>query len=109
MQQTQPREQSERISWARSMVFAVGFFFIAALLIGQIPGFIYYQITAASFVGIEQGFLGLAATCISCFIFIRVVVFLFAPSPFFPPAIIGMLGFPVALVGLALLLWAAWT
>ena len=89
------------------MVFAVGFFFIAALLIGQIPGFIYYQITAAAFVGIEQGFLGLAATCIAGFIVIQVVVMLFDPKPVVPPAIIGMIGFPVTLAGLALLLWAA--
>ncbi len=109
MQQMQQREQPERISWARAMVFAVGFFFIAALLVGQIPGFIYYQITAASFVGIEQGFLGLAATCIAGFIVIQVVVMLFDPKPVVPPALIGMIGFPVALAGLALLLWAAWT
>ncbi len=91
------------------MIFAVGFFFITALLIGQIPGFIYYQITAASFVGIEQGFLGLAATCIAGFIVIQVVVMLFDPKPVVPPIIFSVIGFPVAVAGLALLLWAAMT
>ena len=91
------------------MIFAVGFFFIAALLIGQIPSFIYYQITASSFVGMEQGFLGLAATCIAGFIVIQVVVMLFDPKPVLPPILFSMIGFPVAVAGLALLLWAAWT
>src|ERR1700726_1277448 len=81
MQQTQQREQSERISWARAMIFAVGFFFITALLIGQIPGFI----------------------------FIQVVVMLFDPKPVVPPIIFSVIGFPVAVAGLALLLWAAMT
>jgi len=109
MQQTQQREQSERISWARAMIFAVGFFFIAALLIGQIPSFIYYQLTAASLTAIEQGFLGLAATSFVGFIVIQVVVMLFDPKPVLPPILFSMLGFPLAVGGLALLLWSAWS
>ena len=109
MQHTQPREQSERISWARAMIFAVGFFFIAALLIGQVPSFIYYQLTASSFTAIEQGFLGLAATCFAGFIVIQVVVMLFDPKPVLPPMLFGMVGLPLAAGGLALLLWSAWS
>jgi hypothetical protein len=109
MQQTQQREQSERISWARAMIFAVGFFFIGALLIGQIPSFIYYQLTASSLTAIEQGFLGLAATSIAGFIVIQVVVMLFDPKPVLPPILFSALGFPVAVGGLALLLWSAWS
>ena len=55
MQQTQRRDVSEQMSWARAMVFAVGFFFIAALLVGQVPSYIYLEMTAASLVGAEQG------------------------------------------------------
>ena len=62
MQQAQQRAngsgvpaQTERISWARSMIFAAGFFFLAALLIGQIPGYINLAMTASSLVGFEQG------------------------------------------------------
>ncbi len=91
------------------MVFAVGFFFIAALLVGQIPSFIYYQITASSFIGIEQGFLGLAATCIAGFIVIQVIVLLFDPKPVLPPILFSIVGFPIAIAGLALLLWSAWS
>ena len=62
MQQAQQREISERMSWARAMIFAVGYFFLAALLIGQIPGYIYNQMTSASLQGLELGMIALAAT-----------------------------------------------
>ncbi|MBV8695303.1 MAG: hypothetical protein JO183_07440, partial [Ktedonobacteraceae bacterium] len=55
MQQAQQREMPERISWARAMIFGVGFFFLGALLIGQVPGYIYLEMTAASLEGFEQG------------------------------------------------------
>ncbi|HXX78100.1 MAG TPA: hypothetical protein VEI53_06405, partial [Ktedonobacteraceae bacterium] len=67
MQQAQQRTNgsgvpapAERISWARSMIFAAGFFFLAALLIGQVPGYINLVMTASSLVGFEQGILALA-------------------------------------------------
>ncbi|MBA2682492.1 MAG: hypothetical protein H0U76_29380, partial [Ktedonobacteraceae bacterium] len=47
MQRVQAREVPERISWARAMIFGVGFFFIAAILIGQLPSYISLQMTAA--------------------------------------------------------------
>lgn len=90
------------------MVFAVGFFFLAALLIGQIPGYIYNQTTTGTLGGIEQGMLALAATCLAGFIVIQVVVLLFDPKPVVPPIVISVIGLPVAVAGLALLLWGAW-
>ncbi len=46
MQQVQQRElPSERMSWARAMIFAVGFFFVAAILIGQLPSYVYIHVT----------------------------------------------------------------
>jgi hypothetical protein len=80
MQQVQQRETPERISWARAMIFAVGYFFIAALLVGQIPGYIYNQLTSASLVGFEQGSIALAATCMAAFIVIQVIVLLLDPN-----------------------------
>jgi hypothetical protein len=116
MQQAQQRTngsgvpaQAERISWARAMIFAVGFFFIAAILIGQLPGYIYLQMTASSLVGLEQGFLALAAICLAGFIIIQVVVMLFDPKPVVPPMVFNVLGAPLALVGLAIILAAAYT
>ncbi len=79
MQQTQQREVSERISWARAVIFAVGFFFLAALLLGQIPGYIYYQMTA-SLISFEQGLLGIAIAALAGFVVIQVIVLLFDPK-----------------------------
>jgi hypothetical protein len=116
MQQAQQRTngtgvsiQTERISWARAMIFAVGFFFIAAILIGQIPGYIYLVMTASSLVAFEQGFLALAVVCLAGFIVIQTVVMLFDPKPVVPPIVFSVLGVPIAIVGLALLLWASYT
>src|SRR5437588_240124 len=41
MQQVQQRETPERMSWARAMIFGVGFFFLAAILVGQLPSYIF--------------------------------------------------------------------
>ncbi len=106
MQQAQRREIPERMSWARAIIFAVGFFFIAAILIGQLPGYIFSQMTASSLLGLEQGSLALAAVCLGGFIIIQVIVFLFDPKPLMPPIIFTVLGVPLALGGLALTLWA---
>jgi hypothetical protein len=109
MLQTQQREQGDRISWARAMIFAVGFFFIAALLIGQLPSYIFYQMTASSLVALEQGLLGLGLVCVAGFVVIQVIVMLFDPKPVIPPIIFSGLGFILGVGGLALLLWAAIT
>src|SRR5438105_2676649 len=109
MQQAQQREVPERISWARAMIFAVGFFFIAAILIGQIPGYINLAMTASSLVGFEQGILALAVVCLAGFIVIQVVFLLFDPKPVIPPIVFGVLGVPLALAGLAIILWASYT
>lgn len=116
MQQAQQRTNgsgvsvpAERISWARAMIFAVGFFFIAAILIGQIPGYIYLAMTASSLVGFEQGFLALAVVCLAGFIVIQVVVMLFDPKPVVPPIVFSVLGVPLALAGLAIILLASYT
>ena len=116
MQQAQQRTngsglsaQTERISWARAMIFAVGFFFLAAILLGQIPGYIYLAMTASSLVGFEQGFLAMAVVCLAGFIVIQVVVMLFDPKPVVPPIVFSVLGVPIALAGLAFMLWASYT
>jgi len=109
MQQAQQREIPERISWARAMIFAVGFFFIAAILVGQLPGYINLMMTAASLLGLEQGLLALAAVCLGGFIVIQTIVMLFDPKPVVPPIIFSGLGAILTVGGLALLLWAVFT
>jgi hypothetical protein len=109
MQHTQPRDMLERMSWARAMIFALGFFFLAAILVAQLPSYINFEMTSASLTGLEQGLLALAAVGIGGFIVIQVIVLLFDPKPVVPPAIIVGLGIVFALGGLALLLWAFFT
>src|SRR5437016_4552998 len=106
MQQTQQREPGDRISWARALIFAVGFFFIAALLIGQLPTYIFNFLTNPPLTGFEQGALALGAICFAGFVVIQVYVLLFDPKPVIPPFIVGGLGGVVTVGGLALLLWA---
>src|SRR6266704_2423849 len=109
MQQVQQRETPERISWARAMIFAVGFFFIAAILVGQLPGYIYLQMTAATIQGLEVGSFALGVVCLACFIVIQVIVLLFDPKPIVPPVIFTVLGVVLTLGGFALVLGVAFT
>jgi hypothetical protein len=109
MQQAQQQGAPERISWARAMIFAIGFFLIAAILIGQLPGYIYLQMTSASLQGMEIGALGLGLVCLGGFVIIQVIVLLFDPKPLVPPIIFTGLGTILSLAGLALLLWSTLT
>src|ERR1700693_6200964 len=97
MQQAQQRSngtgvsaQTERISWARAMIFAVGFFFLAAILLGQIPGYIYLVMTASSLIAFEQGFLALAVVCLAGFIVCAGVVIVFDPKPVISPMVFSV-------------------
>src|ERR1051326_8998945 len=107
MQQAQQREIPERMSWARAMIFGVGFFFLAAILVGQLPSFIFNLMTN-SMVGLEQTTLALGAICLATFILIQVIVLLFDPKPLLPPVIFSGLGTILAIGGLALTIWAGY-
>jgi len=104
MQQTQQQGVPERMSWARAMIFAVGFFFLAALLVGQIPSYINLQMTAASLQGLEIGTFGLGLVCLGGFAIIQVIVLLFDPKPLLPPIIFTGLGTILSLAGLAIVI-----
>src|SRR5258707_3344042 len=105
MQQAQ-REAGERISWARALIFAVGFFFLAALLVGQIPSFVNSEMTSSSLVGMEQGLLALAFVCLGGFLIVQALAMLFDPKPVVPPIIFVGLGGILAIVGTVLIFWA---
>ena len=109
MQQAQQREVPERISWARALIFAVGFFFIAALLVGQIPSYVNLLLTSSSLVGFEQGMLAMGAICIGFFLVVQIIELLFDPKPVVPPAIIIGLGLILFVGGLALILGTVFT
>jgi hypothetical protein len=102
MQHVQQRELPERMSWARAMIFGVGFFFIAAILIGQLPGFIYFKMTEANLAEFERGCAALAVVGIGGFIVIQVIMLLFDPKPLVPPAIFTVIGAILSVGGLFL-------
>ena len=109
MQQAQQRETGERISWARALIFGVGFFFVTALLVGQLPSFVNLEMTSASLVGFEQAMLALAFVTLAGFLIIQVIVMLFDPKPVVSPAIFAGLGAIAAILGLAAIGWAVLT
>jgi hypothetical protein len=109
MQHTQQREAGERISWARALIFAVGFFFLAALLVGQIPSYINLQMTSSSLIGMEQAMFAFALVCFGGFLIVQAIVLLFDPKPVVPPSIFIGLGVLLAFAGTVLIFWAVLT
>lgn len=106
MQQVQQRDTGERISWARALIFGVGFFFLAALLIGQLPSFINSEMTSSSLIGFEQAMLALAYVTLGGFLVVQAIVMLFDPKPVVPPMVFAVLGVILALGGLTIVFWA---
>ncbi len=102
MQQVQQRELPERISWARALIFGVGYFFIASILVGQLPGYIFNASTASSLQEFEHGSLSLGLICMASFAIIQVIVLLFDPKPVVPPVIMAGLGAIFSIIGIAL-------
>jgi hypothetical protein len=109
MQHVQQRELPEQMSWARAMIFGVGFFLIAAILIGQLPGFIYFKMTEANLAEFERGCAALAVVGIGGFAIIQVIMLLFDPKPLVPPAIFSVLGFILSVGGLFLSIYVTVT
>jgi len=53
------REHEKPMSWPRAMLIAVGFFFVTAIFLGQIPSYVYTVATLSTLQRLEQGFLSL--------------------------------------------------
>jgi hypothetical protein len=109
MQQVQQRELPERISWARALIFGVGYFFIASILVGQLPGYIFNAATASSLEEFEHGSLSLGLICMASFAIIQVIMLLFDPKPVVPPVLLVGLGVILSVAGIALSVWAPLT
>jgi hypothetical protein len=109
MQKIQQRESLERISWARALIFAAGFFLISAILLGQLPSVVYAEMTEATLQQFEQLCLSLGFVCLGGFAVVQVIVLLFDPKPLIPPKILTVLGVILVAAGLALCIWATTT
>jgi hypothetical protein len=108
-QATQQRELPERMSWARAMVFGIGFFLLAALLVGQIPGYVYNAMTSSSLQTFENGTFSLGLICLAGFAIVMIILFLFDPKPVVPPVLVAGVGIVLSVVGLVVTVWAAAT
>lgn len=112
MQQVQQHQSvgspqgTEKMSWARAMVFAVGYFFLGAILIGQLPSTVYAYMTASTLSNFEQLCLGIGVVCLASFVIIQVIMLLFDPKPLVPPSMFVGLGVILAIAGLALTIWS---
>ncbi len=108
-QATQQRELPERMSWARAMVFAIGFFLLASLLVGQIPGYVYNAMTSSSLQTFENGSFSLGLICLAGFAIVMIILLLFDPKPVVPPVMVAGVGVILSVIGLAVTIWAAAT
>jgi hypothetical protein len=94
------REHERPMSWARAVVIASGFFFITAILAGQLPSYIYTVSTLSTLERFEQGFLDLALLAIGFGVIALEVAFLYDPKPLLPWPLFALAGAAATVVGL---------
>jgi hypothetical protein len=93
------REHEQPMSWARALMLATGFFFLAAILIAQIPGYFYTVSTLSTLARFEQGTLDLGLLAVGFGVISMEIAFLYDPRPLLPPALFALGGLVVAAVG----------
>ncbi len=100
MQQTVNRTGGTDMSWARAVVLATGFFFIAVIFLGQIPAFFSLVFTQANLHTMSQSMLSLGLLSAGIALIALTASFLYDPKPvsgLFPP-LFGLIG--LGLMGL---------
>lgn len=93
------REHEQPMSWARALVLATGFFFLAAILIAQIPGYFYTISTLSTLAPFEQGTLSLGLLAVGFGLIAMEIAFLYDPKPLFPPELFALAGAVIAAIG----------
>jgi hypothetical protein len=93
------REHEQPMSWARALVLATGFFFLAAILVAQVPGYFYTVSTLATLASFEQGTLDLGLLAVGMGLVAIEISFLYDPRPLFPPALFALAGAAIAAAG----------
>src|SRR5260370_19306619 len=81
------REHEQPMSWARALVLATGFFFLAAILIAQVPGYFYTVSSLGTLSRFEQGTLDLGLLAVGFGLICLEIAFLYDPRPLLPPAL----------------------
>lgn len=93
------REHEQPMSWARALVLATGFFFLASILVAQLPGYFYTVSTLATLGSFEQGMLDLALLAVGIGVICLEIALLYDPKPLIPPILFALLGLGIAAVG----------
>ncbi len=93
------REHEKPMSWPRAILIATGFFFVTAILLGQLPSYIYTIATLSTLARMEQGFLTLALLAIGIGALCFEIAFLYDPRPLIPWQVFAVLGAGMAAVG----------
>jgi hypothetical protein len=106
---TQQREAPDRISWARAFIFACGYFFLAAVLVGQVPSYVYNTMTSSTLTNFESGTLSFGLVCLAGFAVITIIELLFDPKPVIAPVALAGFGVILSVVGLAIAIVAPLT
>src|SRR5258708_16361007 len=90
------------MSWARAILIATGFFFVTAILTGQLPSYFYTTSTLSTLAQFEQGMLDLALLAIGIGVLCFEISFLYDPKPLIPWILFAVLGLGATVVGLFL-------
>ena len=101
------REHEKPMSWARAIVIATGFFFITAILIGQIPSYVFTVSTQATLTSFEQGFLALGLLSLGMGLVALEISFLYDPKPIIPWPLFAVAGLGIGAVGAIVLFLAS--
>lgn len=94
------REHEKPMSWARAILIATGFFFVAAILVGQLPGYFYTVSTLSTLARWEQGTLDLALIAVALGLLCFEVAMLYDPRPLIPWPLFALAGAAITVVGL---------
>src|SRR5262249_16309372 len=93
------REHEKPMSWARAVLIATGFFFITALLAGQLPSYIFFVATSSNLQLFEQGTLDLGLLAFGVGLLCLEISFLYDPKPLIPCVLFALAGLGIATVG----------
>ena len=93
------REHEKPMSWARAILIATGFFFVTAILVGQLPSYVYNTVTLSTLARFEQGLLDLAILALGIGMLCFEIVMLYDPKPLIPWPLFALVGAAIAVVG----------
>lgn len=96
---TPAREHEQPMSWPRAMLIAVGFFFVMAILLGQLPSYVYTVVTLSTLARMEQGFLDLGLLALGLGVLSLEISLLYDPRPLIPWPLFAAVGAGIAAVG----------